>query len=352
MSQNAAQARPVGVIANPMSGRDCRRMLARASHTTFESKRDQVARAVVGAVASGAERVMVVREPTRISQSAVENLRIDAEIEVIDVDARLDAGDTMRAAEAMRKAGCGVLIVLGGDGTNRAVCKVWRDAPLVPLSTGTNNVFPAMVEATVAGSAAGLLASGRLALHEAAERAKLVHIRVEGEADDLALVDVTQLVGDRIGNLMPFDPTRIRRVVLARAEAASVGTSSIGGLMEPCSSADEFGVVVDCVEHERGGRPLRVPISPGLYRTVHVEAARRLAPDEPVHISGPAVLAFDGDRERALADGQVARLWVRRDGPWVIDFGRALALAARRGLFIGRGHWQDAYDQGSGFDCC
>jgi hypothetical protein len=83
-----------------------------------------------------------------------------------------------------------------------------------------------------------------------------------------------------------------------------------------------------------------------------VEAARRLAPDEPVHISGPAVLAFDGDRERALADGQVARLWVRRDGPWVIDFGRALALAARRGLFIGRGHWQDAYDQGSGFDCC
>ena len=122
--------------------------------------------------------------------------------------------------------------------------------------------------------------------------------------------------------------------------------------MEPCSGADEFGVVVDCVEHERGGRPLRVPISPGLYRTVHVGAARRLTPGQPVQISGPAVLAFDGDRERALADGQVARLWVRRDGPWVIDVGRALALAARRGLFMGRGHWQDAYDQSSGFDCC
>jgi hypothetical protein len=245
-----------------------------------------------------------------------------------------------------------VLIVLGGDGTNRAVCKVWREAPLVPLSTGTNNVFPAMVEATVGGSAAGLVASGRLALHEAAERAKLVHLRVEGEADDLALVDVTQLVGDRVGNLMPFDPTRIRRVVLARAEAASVGTSSIGGLLEPCSSADEFGVVVDCVEHERGGRPLRVPISPGLYRTVHVQAARRLAPGQPIQIWGPAVLAFDGDRERTLADGQVARLWVQRDGPWVIDLGRTLELAARRGLFMGRGRWQDAYDQGGGFDCC
>jgi hypothetical protein len=352
MSPSAEQPRPVGVIANPMSGRDCRRMLARASHSTLESKRDQVARAVVGAVASGAERVLVIREPTRISQSAVENLHLDAEIEVIDVGARLDAGDTMRAAEAMREAGCGVLIVLGGDGTNRAVCKVWRDAPLVPLSTGTNNVFPVMAEATLGGSAAGLLASGRLALREVADRAKLVHLQIEGETDDLALVDATQLVGDRLGNLMPFDPTRIRRVVLARAEAASVGTSSIGGLLEPSGQADEFGVVVDCVEHERGGRPLRVPISPGLYRTVHVEAARRLAPGEPVQVSGPAVLAFDGDRERALGDGQLASLCVRRDGPWVIDLGRALALAAGRGLFVDRGHWHDAYDQDGGLDCC
>jgi hypothetical protein len=352
MSQSAQQSRCVGVIANPMSGRDCRRMLARASHITLESKRDQVTRAVVGAAASGAERVMVVREPTRISQSAVENLQLDAEIEVIDIGARLDAGDSLRAALAMRRAGCAVLIVLGGDGTNRAVCKAWPDAPLVPLSTGTNNVFPSLVEATIGGAAAGLVASGRLALREAAERAKLVHLRVEGEDEDLALVDVTQLVGDRVGNLMPFDPIHIRSVVLARAEPASIGSSSIGGLMEPCSSADEFGVVVDCAPHERGGQPLRAPLSPGLYRTVHVAAARRLPLGQRVQISGPAVLAFDGDRERKLAEGQRAELCVRRDGPWVIDLGRTFALAAQRGLFVDRGRWRDGTDQGAGFDCC
>jgi predicted polyphosphate/ATP-dependent NAD kinase len=352
MSRSTDQPRSVGIIANPMSGHDCRRMLARASHITLESKRDRVARAVVGAVAGGADRVILVREPTRISQSAVENLKLDAEIEVIDIGARLDAGDSMRAAEAMRNAGCAVLIVLGGDGTNRAVCRVWPDAPLVSLSTGTNNVFPTMVEATIGGAAAGLLASGRLALDEVAERAKLVHLRVEGEGEDLALVDVTQLVGDRVGNLMPFDPTNIRRVVLARAEPASVGTSSIGGLVEPCSSVDEFGVVVDCVEHGRSGQPLRVPISPGLYRTVHVAAARRIALGQRLQISGPAVLAFDGDREQSLADGQLAALWVQRDGPWVIDPGHALALAARRRLFVDRGRWRDAFDRGGGFDCC
>jgi hypothetical protein len=83
-----------------------------------------------------------------------------------------------------------------------------------------------------------------------------------------------------------------------------------------------------------------------------VEAASRLALGEPVQVSGPAVLAFDGDRERALADGQLASLCVRRDGPWVVDLGRALALAARRGLFADRGHWRDAYDRGGGLDCC
>jgi hypothetical protein len=271
---------------------------------------------------------------------------------VIDVAARLDVGDTLRAVEAMHRSECGALIVLGGDGTNRAVCKAWQDAPVVSMSTGTNNVFPTMMEATVAGSAAGLVASGRLGLDEVSMRAKAVHLRVDGEPDDLALVDITQLVDENPGSFMPFEPARIRRVVLARAEAASVGTSPIGGLLQPCGSSDDFGVVVDCVEHERGGTPLRVPISPGLFRTVHVEAARRLEPAEPVEMWGPAVLAFDGDRERTLAEGQRATLWVERDGLRVIDLDRTLVLAGQRGLFAHRGRWNDAFDQGGGLDCC
>jgi len=32
--------------------------------------------------------------------------------------------------------------------------------PLVPISTGTNNVFPTMIDGTIAGLAAGLFATG------------------------------------------------------------------------------------------------------------------------------------------------------------------------------------------------
>lgn len=351
---DASDSATVGILANPMSGRDVRRMVARASSTTPEIKRDQVSRAAIGAVAGGARRLVVVREPFRISTSAVENLDVGAEIEVLDIGAELRASDSRRAARALREAGCGALIVLGGDGTNRAVCQAWRDVPLVPVSTGTNNVFPLSVEATAAGLAAGLVASGRVPGAEVARPVKVVDVEIDGEDPDLALIDAALLVDDAVGNYMPFDPERIRRVVLSRAEPTAVGTSPIGGLLHPCGSDDEFGVEVVCVAPGTpGGRPLLCPISPGLFRPVHVAGVRRLELSERVKVEGPGVLAFDGDRERFLAPGQAAHLAVTRDGPRVIDVDRALTIAAREELFLDRGHWHDAFDTASGdVDCC
>ncbi len=345
----------VGIIANPMAGRDVRRLVARATSLTPEIKRDQVARAAIGAAAAGAQHIFVCAEPFRISASAVENLDIDAEIHVLDIGAELDSGDTARAAAAMREAGCGAIVVLGGDGTNRSIAKAWPDARLVPISTGTNNVFPVSIEATLAGAAAGLVAAGRIEPELVCRRAKIVRIEIEAGPQDLALIDAVFLVGDRVGNLLPFDPHKIVQVVLARAEPAAVGISPIGGLLEPCGFADEFGVVVRCAtekEDREKARPLLVPISPGLYRTVHVSEARRVELGKRVEVRGPGILAFDGDREHTLADGQRASLTVLREGPSILDVPHALRVAAERGLYLDRGEWHDALDEGAGPGCC
>ncbi len=338
----------VGILANPLSGRDVRRVAARADTSTPQSKRNQVARIAIGAVAAGAKRVLVMREPFRVSISAIENLVLDAELVALDVGARLDAGDTVRAAEAMRKAGCAAIVVLGGDGTNRAIARVWRDAPLVPLSTGTNNVFPRLVEPTTAGAAAGLVASGAVRLDEVARRAKCVRVQIDGEPDDFALVDAAFLVDDHVGNLMPFEPEKLRTVVLARAEPTALGMSPIGGLLQPVGAADDGGLTVRCGAAGDSGRELLAPVSAGLYRTVNVQSFRRVAFGEAVEIRGPGVLAFDGDRERKLGPGQRARVSIERDGPFVIDVERALQLAAERGSFLDRKGWRDAYDVRSG----
>jgi hypothetical protein len=355
MSEAMSEQASVGIIANPLAGRDVRRLVARATSMTPESKRDQVARAAIGAAAAGARRIYVCAEPFRISASAVENLDIGAELVVLDVGAKLDAGDSVRAAQAMRDAGCGALVVLGGDGTNRSIAKSWPDVRLVAISTGTNNVFPLPIEATLAGAAAGLVASGRLDAELVCSRAKVVEVEVEAGPSDRALIDAVFLVGDRTGNLLPFDPNKIARVVLARAEPAAVGISPIGGLLEPCGFADEFGVEVRCAtagEERDAARPLLVPISPGLYRTVHVAGVRRLELGKRVEVSGPGVLAFDGDREHMLADGQRASMTVVREGPFIIDVPLTLRLAAEQGLYVDRGEWHDALDEGAGPGCC
>ena len=73
--------------------------------------------------------------------------------------------------------------------------------------------------------------------------------------------------------------------------------------------------------------------------------------DAHQRLEGPGLVACDGDRERALSPGQPASLRVERDGPYVIDAGRALAAAAADGIYLDRTHWHDRRD-GTGFDCC
>lgn len=347
-----AHPAPLGLIVNPSSGRDARRIFARADRSTIESKRNQVERILVGAVAAGVRQAMFGREPFRVAEAASDALGVSLERVILDTGGHCSWRDTESAVRQMREAGCGALVVLGGDGTNRIVARTWPDAPILPVSTGTNNVFPAMLEATVAGAAAGLVASGRIAPDSAGRRAKVVRVEIEGERDDLALIDAVLLVGDHMGSYLPVEPVHMRTLLLTRAVPDAVGMSPVGGLLTPCGAHEDAGVLVECSESCETGRPLLAPVSPGLYRVVHVAGHRRVALGEAVEVTGPGLLAFDGDRERVLAPGQRARLRIERNGPFVIDAGRTLGLASQQGLYLDPVDWHDARSQLHGVGCC
>jgi predicted polyphosphate/ATP-dependent NAD kinase len=327
---------PVGIVCNPASGKDIRRLTARASVFDNQEKLAIVQRAVHGAVAAGAREFLYVPDGHDIAASAFEEilgkLDVDCEIVAKPVDApQTDSAlDTIRGARALRNAGCAVAITLGGDGTNRAFTLGWPDAPLVPISTGTNNVFPLLIEATVAGTAAGLIATGRLPLRDVAARAKTIAVDIEGEAPDLALIDVA-LTSDRfVGSRALLDPSRLRALLLTRADASGIGMTSIGGLIEPLADNEDQGLLI---ELGRGGFRVRAPITPGRYETVDVRNIRRVELDEPVEMEGLGALAFDGERERILKPGQRATLRIRRNGPWVIDVDCVHTRAAHAGWF-------------------
>ncbi|MFZ9890134.1 MAG: hypothetical protein ACO3JL_21760, partial [Myxococcota bacterium] len=82
-----------------------------------------------------------------------------------------------------------------------------------------------------------------------------------------------------------------------------------------------------------GGVLVEAPIAPGYYQPIAVRDHRRTRLGEAVIVAGPGVLAFDGERERVLHEGQTAVMRVERSGPCVIDVRRALRRAARQGLF-------------------
>ena len=200
MTEGRGSRAGVAICVNPMSGRDVRRLAARASNMTHEAKRDMVARVAAGAQAMGASDIYVTREPFRIASLALEHMGLAAAVHVLQTPLTNGPADTEAAVAAFLAAGCRVIVSLGGDGTNRAIARALGDAgaagagvDLIPLSTGTNNVFPVLAEPTAAGMVAGLIASGRLPDDDLRQTAKVIHLSgtdARGRAvRDLALVD-------------------------------------------------------------------------------------------------------------------------------------------------------------------
>ena len=321
----------VGVIVNPIAGKDIRRLVTAASHTSDSTKIGIVRRAVVAAVESGADRVLLADDPHHLARRAADGLALP--IDIVDVPVVGTRHDTIAAARHLAGEQAGAVIVLGGDGTCRDVAIGWPDAPMIAVSTGTNNVYPTSVDATSAGSAAGFVASGAIPLDTVARRSKRVTVRVEGAddaPDDLALVDLALVDTTFVGSRAVLDPLTVRCVVASIATPSSTGLSSIAGRLHPVDRFAPGGVMITLGP---AGSPVRVPLAPGTFTTVLVEAVTPLADGEPVALHGPGILAFDGERDRRIGADTVVAASVDLAGPLLIDVDAALIAAAAAHLF-------------------
>lgn len=336
----------IGIVANPASGKDVRRLVARAS--VFDNPEKQ---SIVQRVLAGMQSVLVdsdwciayLDDAHGIVRQAIRDVLGESTCHsrpVMTADTG-SAIDTTRAARALAELPAAVNLTLGGDGTNRAFALGWNDAPLIPISTGTNNVFPRLMEATVAGAAAALLASNRIPLAEVTEQQKLIRVQIEDEPDDLALIDAVLVTERFVGARALLNPENLSSALLTIADPAAVGITAIGGLIAPVNSQSDAGMQLEFTPiTATGSAPppgttiVRAPIAPGYYREVGVLDHRRISFNQSLRCTGPGVLAFDGERERVLKPGQIATLTVERAGPRVIDVPRTMRLAAERGCFL------------------
>ena len=343
----------VGIIANPAASKDIRRLVAQGRVIPDWEKVNIVRRVLIGLQAVGIEQVVAMPDSSHLCERARDDSHLTLGLSMLEMPTYYTEGDTVRAAAQMAQEGVVCLVTLGGDGTNRAVACGCNSIPLVPISTGTNNVFPQMVEGTLAGLAAGLVADGRLQSEWVSTISKTLAVYVDGDYRDLALVDVALSRERYVATRAIWDMSTLFEVFLTRAEPASIGLSSVGARLQRLSMNDAGGlryVLAEATESEgdqdsapsSGATQARAsdsasvlaPIAPGMVAEVAIAGWERLAEGERVAVEPRhCAVALDGERAFTVTPGQNVEISVQRNGPPVVHVERALQVASELGLF-------------------
>ena len=331
----------IGIIANPVSARDIRRVVANANNLQIADRVNIVLRVLASAGSCGIGRVFMMPDKggicAMLSRSLERERRLNhhfPEVAFLDLEVNSTVEDTFAAAQMMRAAGVAAIVVLGGDGTHRAVARECGDVPIAGLSTGTNNAFPQMREPTIVGMAVGLYASGRLPASQALTPNKVLEVFVNRRRE-IALVDVVIATDRFVGARALWKTESLRSLYVTYADPEVIGMSAIAGLLEPVGRREPGGCVVELREDPaRRKLTLLVPIAPGTVRPVGIGSWQRMEADRTFRVDQDAgVVALDGERELTFDPGDTVTVTLRENAFRTVDVSRCLQVAAADGLF-------------------
>lgn len=297
----------VGLIANPASSKDIRRLTGLARVIDVEEKANLVARFLVGlGTAPGVEVVAVddqaglVRRAVRLADGRGPTVAyLDGEIEATE-------NDTRTGAARLKAMGAAALVTVGGDGTVRAAAEGWPEAPLVPVAAGTNNAFALTDEPTVIGVATARAVTGRM---EAFRSTTALAVQTT-QGDAVAVIDAVVVRDHWIGAGALVTPDQLVEGFVTSSRRTAVGIASIsaalGPLAEGWARRISFG----------GSTTVQAVFGPGVVLEIPVLGFSDLPIGSEVHLDEQSgLVALDGERRLPVAGGIVSVI----DGPRVLD---------------------------------
>lgn len=305
----------VGIIANPFSGKDIRRFTSCAFAVSNDEKENIVERMILSMSKLGIEKVYLMPDIFNMNKSISERITaigdVECEIEILDFHPRNRPEDTVQAMRMMQDKGIGCMVILGGDGTTRLAAKAGIDMPVIPVSTGTNNVYPFFLEGTSVGCAAAYLC--QKASPENITRDKLIEVYVNDVFVDVAIVDAVVSRDYYIGSKAIFEFDNIGEIIVCRTRADSIGFSSIIGCVHMCADEDNFGLRT---EMNIGEREVMAPIGAGQLMRVKSIEPIKIPLDMPYYCKTDfsGTVALDGERTVTFKKGDGLKLVVTRKG--------------------------------------
>lgn len=331
----------VGLIANPVSARDIRRVIANATSLQITDRANIVLRVLACLKASGVGQVVMMPENGGIRhhvRRGVERSRNLGEHEFPDL-AYLDmtvtgtVDDTVRAADLMRRKKVAAIVVLGGDGTHRAVVSRSGDIPIAGISTGTNNAFPEHREPTITGLAVGLAVTGRVPPSVAYAQNKKLTVRINDQAAEIALVDVALVTERVVGARALWKPETFRELFVTFADPEVIGMSAIAGLLDPVKRSEPGGLHVRLAPAGEAELTLSVPIAPGYMRPIGIAGWQRLqAGRSYVPQIQAGSIALDGERELSFSERDRVQVALEENAFRTVNVAAVMDHAARHGL--------------------
>ena len=333
----------VGLVVNPAAGRDVRRLTGGASVVDNYAKR-RVAECVLEGLTVAGDGIEVAAMPTRtgIVRDAFEGTDVTRDAfpaQLLELTIDGSAADTRRAAARLHET-ADIVVVLGGDGTTRDVALEIGSVPVIAVATGTNTVVPSPIDGTLAGVAAGLVATGAVSIDDVTIRHGMVEAAVRPAGSDnetrlTALASAELSSRSFVGTRALLDPADLCGGVVSRAHPGDVGLSAVAGTVtsEPVTGDDPGGVAVRLADPDEAEQTVRAVVAPGVLATVGVKSWKRLVPGNSVSFElSDGVVGADGEREHEVTDATV-ELRPLEDGPRLVDVERALEAGAKRSGF-------------------
>ena len=328
----------IAIAANPASGKDIRRLVSHATNFDNAEKTNIIERIILALDAFGRHDIYFMPERynfmNRVRQKILDK---DKDYTVNHImqpypDFTNTLEDTTLFAQQMAEKGADVLIVLGGDGTSRAAAKSCGALPLIPISTGTNNVYPDVLEGTLAGIAAAYIASGATLSDACYTISKAIHIAINGQEKDIALVDAVVTNEAFAASKALWRINSIKKAIVTQAHPSNIGFSSFIGSQIIILPRDPLGAVADI---DTVNPNAKVALAAGVITTCRIDNLTPLSLGQPYSFIPDynGMIALDGERELPFSAGDQLTFTITLDGPKKIEVYQTIELAQRNHFF-------------------